>query len=113
MKVLTLFEKVNREKQISQPDFLSYYNDTIGEIVNLYGEPLTLDGNSFEICESLYEEMCIDDAYAEAVADNIFYLADKNDSARKNEYIRKSKNAYNKLWSRHAGKLKFRRRCGY
>lgn len=110
MKVLTLFEKVNREKQISQPDFLTYYNDTVSEIVNLYGEPLTLDGNPLEICESLYEEMCIDDAYADSVTDNILYLADTSNSARKSEFLRKSKNAFNRLWSRRARNLKFRRR---
>lgn len=110
MLVLTLFEKVNRELQLSQPDFLTYYNDTISEIVNLYGEPLTLDGCPLEICDSLFNEMCIDDAYADSVIDNILYLADTSNSTRKSEFLRKSKNAFNRLWCRRARNLKFRRR---
>ena len=110
MKVLTLFEKVNRELQMSQHDFLSYYNDTINEIVNLYGENLTLDGKSFIPCDDLSSDMCINDAYFDAMVDNIVFLANPSDSQRKSEFLRKSKNAYNRIWSRHARTLKFVRR---
>ena len=95
---------------MSQADFLNYYNDTINEIVNLYGESLTIDGNALDICTSLDEEVCLDDAYTEAIIDNIIYLANNDNTVKKNEYIRKSKNAYNRLWSRRARNMKFRRR---
>lgn len=104
MDIRSIYEKVMRKIQISQPEFFTYYNDTIGELIDLYGEYLTLGSSARCEADNLDDSICVNEAYAEAIVDNIIALADATDDStlRKNEFLRKSKKAYNRLWSKTA-----------
>lgn len=114
MDIRSIFEKVSRKIQISQPEFFSYYNDTIGELIDLYGERLTLGEGTRVEADNLDDSICVSELYSESIVDNIIALAGVSDdaSARKNEFIRKSRNAYNREWSKVArnGKIISRRK---
>lgn len=106
MNIRDVYEKVLRKIQISQPEFFSYLNDTVGELVDLYGEKLTLNQSARIEADNLDDSLCVNEAYAEAIVDNIIALAGVTEDAgaRKSEFVRKSKNAYNRLWSKIARK---------
>lgn len=111
MDLTSIFEKVNRKVAITQPEFLTYYNDSISELVNLYGDNFTLGENIKTEAEKLTDFMCVDSHYVEAIVDNIISLEGSSDDSdfKKSEFLRKSKNAYLRLWNTKASGLTLRR----
>ena len=104
MDIQSIYEKVSRKIQISLPEFFSHYNDTIGELIALYGEALTIGKSARVEADSLTDTMCVFEDYAESIIDNIISLEGSSEDSnyRKTEFIRKSKNAYKRLWSEKA-----------
>lgn len=101
MSITEIYEKVNLEVPIEQRRFLNYLNDTVNELMAMYNNFVINKGSEYTPITSLSEKDIVLPLYHEAIVDNIIFLVNGEES-RKNEFIRKSRNAFLKYWNDNA-----------
>jgi hypothetical protein len=108
LKLIKVFEKVNLVYPLEQRQFLNFFEDTVNELEAKFTGFVLSDGNVLTPPESINEDVNILDLYTSAIADNILFLAGAGE-IYKNEFLRKSHDAYLKYWSEDAKGRKLRR----
>ena len=101
MTVLEIFEKVNLIIPLEQRRFFNYFDDTVKELQAMYGGFVVEKGSEYTPPESVTGECAVLPLYGSAIADNIIWLAN-GDESRKAEFMRKAKDAYLKYWNDNA-----------
>ena len=93
-----LYDRVCAAPELSQEDFLSYLNYTLGELCAIYGEEYVMDGPLRRI-ERVGDTLHLREAFATAVEDDLLYLA-TGDERHKTDFTAHAAYAYNTLWRR-------------
>lgn len=102
MTLLEIYEKVNLTAPIEQRRFFNYFEDTVNELLSLYGEFALNDGKTeFLPPKSLSSQNPVPVLYHSAIVDNILFLSGRGE-VYKSEFIRKSQAAYLKYWNDNA-----------
>ena len=80
MNVIDVFERVTLTTPLSQPKFIHYFNDSVAYLVSKYRPRyvLTDDMNILEKAEDIHDTVAVMEQYADAIVDNIIYLATDN-----------------------------------
>ena len=108
MTISEMYEKVNLILPTEQRKFFNYFNDTVSELVSLYGDSvITSQKRNKEIID-LTDDNVVQPLYHNSMVDNIlFYLTKKQEY--KGEFIRKSREAWLKYWNDRANGKRQRR----
>ncbi len=99
VNVMTVYERVTRRHAISQNEFVTYFNETVGELENTYGGAYVLLPEVIfaESIVSIDGEVSVDGRYTNAITDNILYLA-TGAADYKNAYQSHAQDAYLDRW---------------
>jgi hypothetical protein len=98
MTLHELFEKVTLKTPIEQRRFLNYFADTVQELQALYDGYVFVDNAKYTTPTDLFDDNVVLPLYHNAIVDNILYII-SSDGNYKNEFLRKSKEAYLKYWN--------------
>lgn len=106
MTILEIFEKVNLVTPIEQRRFFNYYEDSVNELLSMYGDivlnaAVVDEKGNFSLPENLSDEGVVLPLYNNAIVDNILFLAGQGE-AYKSEFIRKAQATYLKYWNDNA-----------
>ena len=101
MTILEIFEKVNLVIPIEQRVFLNFFADSVNELQSLYGDFVFIQDKEYTPPKTLTDANVVLPLYHNAIVDNILFLANKGE-VYKNEFIRKSRDAYLKYWNDNA-----------
>ena len=101
MSILEIFEKVNLVMPIEQRRFFNYFADTVNELQSLYSGFVFEKDTEYIPPELLSDDNVVKPLYHNAIVDNIIFLAGGEDRY-KNEFLRKSNDAYLKYWNDNA-----------
>ena len=101
MTLLGIFEKVNLVMPLEQRRFFNYFNDTVNELIALYGGFVLDSEEEYTPLKSLSDDIGVLPLYYPAIVDNILFLGTKEE-VYKTEFIRKSRTAYLKYWTDNA-----------
>ena len=105
MNIADIYERVRVVvPEADERLFVNRYNDTVSELDGLYGSVKKLlytDGNTDGNIEGINEDNRILPLYGAAIADNIIYLFNNNETY-KQEFMRKSENAHLHYWRNNA-----------
>ena len=113
MSIIEIFEKVNLRIPMEQRVFFNHFNDTVDELVALYHGFVFEKNANYQPIESVNANVPVLPLYASAIVDNILFLAGAdNRELLKNEFLRKSHDAYLVYWNENAKgrKIKSERR---
>lgn len=108
VSVLEIFEKVNLATPIEQRRFFNYFEDTVAELSSMYSGFVFEKDAEFEPPKALSDNSVVLPLYHGAIVDNIVFLA-CGEEIHKNEFIRKSHDAYLKYWNDNAKGRKIKR----
>lgn len=109
MTLIEMYEKINLKTPIEQRKFFNYYDDSVNELISLYGERFTIEEEAFETpTTDLYGDNVVLPLYHNAIVDNILFMI-SGESDYKSEFVRKSKDAYLKYWNDRAKGVRQRR----
>ena len=108
MTILEIFEKVNLVIPIEQRVFLNFFADSVNELQSLYGDFVFIQDKEYTPPKKLTDANVVLPLYHNAIVDNILFLANKGE-VYKNEFIRKSRDAYLKYWNDNAKGRRVRR----
>ena len=109
MTLLEMYEKINLKAPIEQRKFFNYYDDSVNELISTFGDFVIAEDKKFEHpTMDLYSDNVVLPLYHNAIVDNILFMV-TDDSNYKNEFIRKSKDAYLKYWNDRAKGARQRR----
>ena len=98
MTVIEMYEKVNIAKGVEQRIFFNLFNDTVDELVSLYGTGIFTGGRKDYRLTSLYEENPVLPLYHTAITENILSYV-TGDEIRKNEFMMMSNEAWLRYWN--------------
>ena len=101
MSILEIFEKENLVMPIEQRRFFNYFADTVNELQSLYSGFVFEKDTKYIPPELLSDDNVVKPLYHNAIVDNIIFLAGGEDKY-KNEFFRKSNDAYLKYWNDNA-----------
>lgn len=101
MSILEIFEKVNLILPIEQRRFFNYFEDTVNELLSLYPGFVFEKDTEYVPPEALTDKNVVLPLYHNAIVDNIVFLANHEDTY-KNEFLRKSRDAWLKYWNDNA-----------
>lgn len=108
MTILEIFEKVNLTVPLEQRRFFNYFNDTVNELLSKYSGFVTVENAEYTPVMSLYDDNTVLPLYAQAIVDNILFLAGEGE-LYKSEFMRKARDAYLKYWNDNAKGRRIRR----
>lgn len=108
MTILEIFEKVNLVIPIEQRVFFNFFEDTVNELMSLYGDFVFIQNTEYTPPKSLTDDNVVLPLYHNAIVDNILFLVGKGEQY-KGEFIRKSKDAYLTYWNDNAKGRRIRR----
>lgn len=109
MTLLKMFEKINLKAPIEQRKFFNYFDDSVNELIATFGDLVIAENKTFETpTTDLYSDNVVLPLYHNAIVDNILFMISE-DANYKNEFIRKSKDAYLKYWNDKAKGVRQRR----
>lgn len=105
-----IYEKVSLKVPLEQRRFFNFFNDTVAELEALYPDLLFKEGVHFTPVHDLSDENVVLPLYTPAIVDNILYLCGYDQQGiLKQEFTRKSRNAYVHYWKNHAHNRRVRR----
>ena len=108
MTLLEIFEKVNLVMPLEQRRFFNHFNDTVCELISLYGDSVLAAKGEYTPPKTLSDDVGVLPIYPNAIVDNILFLAGGEDLL-KNECLRKSELAHLKYWNDNAKGRRMRR----
>ena len=103
-----IFEKITLKTPIEQRRFFSYFDDTVKELQALYDGYVFVDNAEYTKPTDLFDDNVVLPLYHNAIVDNILYSI-SGDANYKNEFLRKSHEAYRKYWNDRAKGVRQRR----
>ena len=108
MSILEIFEKVNLIMPIEQRRFFNFFEDTVNELQSLYPGFVIEADTEYVPPEALTDENVVKPLYHNSIVDNIVFLAG-GEETHKNEFLRKSRDAWLKYWNDNAKGRKMKR----
>jgi hypothetical protein len=108
MTIKEIFEKVNLVIPIEQRVFFNFFEDTVNELMSLYGDFVFIEDKEYTPPENLDDDNVVLPLYHNAIVDNILYLANKGKNY-KSEFDKKANDAYLKYWNDNAKGRRIRR----
>lgn len=106
MYVKDIFEVVQVDNPCSQPKFLSYLYTTMQLLVAKYSNRYVTGGVPITRPDTLDTEIPVDDAYFNAIVDNIAYMVSGNED-RKVDYVEEADNAYRNVYGKKHRRAQF------
>lgn len=101
MLIREIFEKVNLSVPIEQRRFFNYFEDTVKELMSMYSGFVFEKDTEYQPPKALSVENVVLPLYHNSIVDNILFLAG-GEATYKNEFLRKSRDAYLKYWNDNA-----------
>lgn len=108
MTIREIFEKVNLITPIEQRRFFNYFEDSVNELLALYGAFAVNPEEEYKPPAALSDGNSVRPLYHNAIVDNIIFLSGGEESY-KSEFLRKSRDAWLKYWNDNAKGRKMKR----
>lgn len=108
MTIIEMYEKVNLKLPTDQRKFFNYFNDTVDELVALYGSSVIMSMKRYKEVTDLADDNVVQPLYHNSMVDNILFCL-TNEPNYKSEFIRKSREAWLKYWNERANGKRQRR----
>lgn len=108
MTISEMYEKVNLRLPTEQRKFFNYFNDTVDELVALYGNTVIMSQKRYKETTDLEDDNVVQPLYHNSMVDNILFNL-TNEPNYKSEFLRKSREAWLKYWNERANGKKQRR----
>lgn len=109
MNTIALYDRVCLTAPLSPKEFVAYFNDTVTELITMFGDKYVCDGEYTELV-SVNDGSNVYDMYSDAIVNNIIFLKTGN-TDRKTDFLYKANKAYQYYWHKSIKKkqIKLRR----